>query len=244
MQQNNFKCRRFLRYPLLESMGAIAPLLSRLFFAQTYFCYAVTQRQTIWIINTDIYFLGNVAQSQRSEDSSLTTPLNLSTKEASPNTPDSPSSLIFDFKKEKLFPIKREENQSPILSPSRVSPDPMKSPMSSLPVKDSHSPSPVTSLWSTSSAHTRIWSPLVEDTKRIWSPAVSCEKENNSTNNNNNSSGAKVLVEVRCGGCGDVTSQFRPDTSARCHNCTHPHQLSQQARPERIFKVGDSSIKP
>ena len=43
--------------------------------------------------------------------------------------------------------------------------------------------------------HSRIWSPLslVEsDSKRIWSPAVSCEKENSSNtsnNNNNNSSG-------------------------------------------------------
>merc|ERR1711923_430148 len=68
--------------------------------------------------------------------------------------------------------------------------------------------------------HSRIWSPLslVEsDSKRIWSPAVSCEKENSSnTSNNNNNNSGKVVVEVRCGGCGDVTSQFRPDTSARC----------------------------
>ena len=73
------------------------------------------------------------------------------------------------------------------------------------------------------------------DTKRIWSPAVSCEKENNSGNNNNNHSGNKVVVEVRCGGCGDVTGQFRPDTESRCHACTGSG--GSQARPGRTFEV-------
>ena len=97
--------------------------------------------------------------------------------------------------------------------------------------------------------HSRIWSPLslVEsDSKRIWSPAVSCEKENssNTSNNNNNSGGGgKVVVEVRCGGCGDVTSQFRPDTSARCSSCpAHRPQPSSQTRPERIFKVRPGGV--
>ena len=181
------------------------------------------------------HLTGSSAISPEPEECALSsgTPLNLSTKEASPLTPDSPSSLIFDFKKEKLFPIKRE-NQSPNSSAASISPDPSKYTASNIRVKDSPSPSPVaTSLWS-SSQHARIWSPLADDHKRIWSPAVSCEKENNSSSNNNNNTGSKVLVEVRCGGCGDVTSQFRPDTSSRCQNCS---QHQQQTRPERIFKV-------
>ena len=174
-------------------------------------------------------FTGKPSQN---EETSLQSPLNLSTKDVSPNTPDSPSSLIFDFKKEKLFPVKREPNQSPV--DSSISPDPTRVSMSSLPVKDIPSPG---SLWTSSSPHSRIWSPLVEDTKRIWSPAVSCEKENNNNTTSTSLDTAKVLVEVRCGGCGDVTSQFRPDTTSRCHSCSsHQHHHS-GSRPERIFKV-------
>ena len=167
-------------------------------------------------------FAGNVSES--SEDTVLSTPLNLSTKDVSPSTPDSSSSpLIFDFKKEKfLFPVKREASQSPVDSVSDQTEPSVKT-----------SPGHVTSsLLSPLAGHHRIWSPLVSsetDSKRIWSPAVSCEKENS---NNNNTS--KVVVEVRCGGCGDVTSQFRPDTSSRCHNCSHSNTAP---RPERIFKV-------
>jgi len=167
----------------------------------------------------------------QNEETSLQSPLNLSTKDVSPNTPDSPSSLIFDFKKEKLFPVKREPNQSPV--DSSISPDPTRVSMSSLPVKDIPSPG---SLWTSSSPHSRIWSPLVEDTKRIWSPAVSCEKENNNNTTSTSLDTAKVLVEVRCGGCGDVTSQFRPDTTSRCHSCTSHHHHHSGSRPERIFK--------
>ena len=68
---------------------------------------------------------------------------------------------------------------------------------------------------------------------------MSCEKENNSGNNNNNhgggSSSSKVVVEVRCGGCGDVTGQFRPDTESRCAACSGPG--GHQARPGRTFEV-------
>jgi hypothetical protein len=82
--------------------------------------------------------------------------------------------------------------------------------------------------------HARIWSPA-EEQRRIWSPAVTCEEENKLSTNNNTISSSKVVVEVRCGGCGDVTSKFRPDVS-RCHNCVHTgsHHVS---RTERIFKV-------
>ena len=158
---------------------------------------------------------GKSSPPQPAEEPSHTTPLNLSTKDAaSPATPDSPSSLIFDFKK---FPIKRECLHSPVKAEQIVQVPSLK--------RDA-SPH-----FSSSSPHSGIWSPLAEtaDTKRIWSPAVSCEKENNSGNNNNN----KVVVEVRCGGCGDVTGQFRPDTESRCHACTNTHQ----PRQGRTFEV-------
>ena len=159
--------------------------------------------------------------------------MNLSTKDASPDTPDSPSSLIFDFKK---FPIKRECLHSPVKpSDSSLRPtDPIVlGSVPSLKIKRDLSPHPVQ--LSSSSPHSGIWSPLAEtDTKRIWSPAVSCEKENNSGNNNNNL-GSKVVVEVRCGGCGDVTGQFRPDTESRCHACSTSG--AHQARQGRTFEV-------
>ena len=172
---------------------------------------------------------GKSSPPQPAEEPSHTTPLNLSTKDASPATPDSPSSLIFDFKK---FPIKRECLHSPVKpSESSLRPAAEQIVLGSVPsLKRDASPH-----FSSSSPHSGIWSPLAEtaDTKRIWSPAVSCEKENNSGNNNNNHN--KVVVEVRCGGCGDVTGQFRPDTETRCHSCTNTGGL--QPRQGRTFEV-------
>ena len=125
------------------------------------------------------------------EEGAHTTPLNLSTKDSvSPDTPDSPSSLIFDFKK---FPIKRESLHSPDKpSDAGLRPDlsvVLKS-VPSLKIKRDESPTSVL-LSSGASPHSGIWSPLTDttDNKRIWSPAVSCEKENNSGNNNNSSGG-------------------------------------------------------
>ena len=196
----------------------------------------------VWIFRKNIFWYkfnfeiypGKSSPPQPAEEVSHTTPLNLSTKNDSPDTPDSPSSLIFDFKK---FPIKRECLHSPVKlsDSSSVRPtDPIVlGSVPSLKIKrDLHSP-----LLSSSSPHSGIWSPMAEtDTKRIWSPAVSCEKENNSSGNNNNNLGSKVVVEVRCGGCGDLTGQFRPDTESRCHACSASGG-QHQTRQGRTFEV-------
>ena len=152
-------------------------------------------------------------------------PLNLSTKDGSPRawSPAVLPALKFELG------VKEE----PERSPSPVSPA-----WSGL---QSGSSPPRSPAWPPH--RPAIWSPALAEpdtaaARSIWSPAVSCEQESRavSTNNNTVVRGAglpgKVVVEVRCGGCGEVTSQFRPDTLARCGNCPRP-----AARPERLFKV-------
>merc|ERR1711936_1008975 len=110
---------------------------------------------------------------QRREDTAHSAPLNLSTKDISPASPESPSSSspIFDFKTETI--LKHESNQSP--SPRLWTKEEERK-------RDcSSSPAPVSppSLWRSSPPQHRIWSPLVtEESRRIWSPAVTCEQEN------------------------------------------------------------------
>merc|ERR1719507_2534131 len=91
--------------------------------------------------NSTLY--GKSSPPQPAEEASHTAPLNLSTKDASPDTPDSPSSLIFDFKK---FPIKRECLHSPVKpSDSSLRPtDPIVlGSVPSLKIKRDQSPHPV-----------------------------------------------------------------------------------------------------
>jgi len=167
---------------------------------------------------------------QRREEAPLCAPLNLSTKDStsptSPTSPESPasSSPIFDFKTETI--LKHESNQSP--SPRLWTKEEDRK-------RDcSSSPAPVSppSLWRSSPPQHRIWSPLVtEESRRIWSPAVTCEQENKINKNNNNTTSG-VLVEVRCGGCVEVTSK-----QSKCETCVrHHHHHHAPARQERIFK--------
>lgn len=83
-----------------------------------------------------------------------------------------------------------------------------------------------------------VWSRAEQ--ARIWSPAVTCEKENNlSSSSNNNHLEAKVVVEVRCSACGSVTRQQGPEVRARCAACTRPAP----GRQERLFKVSGGSLE-
>ena len=196
----------------------------------------------------------------KQEESSLSSPLNLSTKGPTPKQPPPTqhSTLKSDFplKSEPgSLHIKREADFSDLKSPR--TPSPPTSPEHTIKSKLHHnspSPSLQTDILSHHQhhhthphhpphpwgpGHARLWSPA-EDQRRIWSPAVTCEEENklSTTTNNNNISSSKVVVEVRCGGCGDVTSQFRPDVS-RCNNCLHPAATH---RPERVFEVKKKEV--
>ena len=83
-----------------------------------------------------------------------------------------------------------------------------------------------------------VWSRVEQ--ARIWSPAVTCEKENNlSSSSNNNHLEAKVVVEVRCAACGTVTRQQGPEVRPRCPACSRPAA----PRQERLFKVRGGSLE-
>jgi len=123
------------------------------------------------------------------------------------------------------------EDASRLKSPAALSP--------SLGVSPPRGTSPPT--WSprATASPPSVWSR--GETARIWSPAVTCEKENSlsTSSNNNNNIEAKVLVEVRCFSCGSPTSlsssQFRPETRPRCQACCSTRPTS-NARQERLFK--------
>jgi len=93
--------------------------------------------------------------------------------------------------------------------------------------------------WRSSQASPSTWSR--GETARIWSPAVTCEKENSlsTSSNNNNNIEAKALVEVRCFSCGSPTSlptsQLRPEIRPRCPLCSTP-KPNGSSRQERLFK--------